>query len=211
MLQILHEYDSCCFSPHGRHDQMKQYEANIRSELSKQSSHGWFTTTADNHTKHEVCAQDKAIIAAALAGSFPPADPQWDTIPCDIIHQPVAQPGRCAQNVEPGGKPKPDPEPSAEPGFKMIGNDGACRDSNGNYPAWGSAKATNSECARVCSDNASCDAYMSTNNGMYCQFYCTSGLGKLCTVKGNGGGAPSTTTHQDQERYCWLKQPKELS
>jgi hypothetical protein len=54
-VQILHEYDSCCFSPHGRHNQMKAYETNIRSELSKQPLHGWFTTTADNHTKHEVC------------------------------------------------------------------------------------------------------------------------------------------------------------
>jgi hypothetical protein len=23
-VQILHEYDSCCFSPHARHDQMKR-------------------------------------------------------------------------------------------------------------------------------------------------------------------------------------------
>jgi hypothetical protein len=121
----------------------------------------------------------------------------------NVSHPPLASSNCITQ--------KPDPEPSAEPGFKMIGNDGACRDSNGKFPAWGSAKATNSECAKTCTDDASCDAYMSTNNGLYCQFYCTSGLGKLCTVKGNGGGIPSTTTHQDQERYCWLKQPKELS
>ena len=28
-----HEYDTCCFSPHGRHDKMLRYEAQIRAEL----------------------------------------------------------------------------------------------------------------------------------------------------------------------------------
>ena len=59
-VQILHEYDTCCFSPHNRHNQMLSYESNIRSELmaSDRSSgkHGWFTSAADNHSKHEVCA-----------------------------------------------------------------------------------------------------------------------------------------------------------
>ena len=32
-VQILHEYDTCCFSPHNRHDGMLQYESNIRQEL----------------------------------------------------------------------------------------------------------------------------------------------------------------------------------
>jgi len=107
-VQILHEYDSCCFSPHGRHDQMLQYEANIRTELmsdDRSSSsgplkHGWFTSTADNHTKHEVCAQDKTIIAAAMAGRFRPGSSSWQSIPCDILHQPL--PANCPQNVEPG-------------------------------------------------------------------------------------------------------------
>ena len=111
-VQILHEYDNCCFSPHTRHDQMRQYEANIRAELSAADrpatgGHGWFTTTADNHTKHEVCAQDKTIISSAIAGwrqgPWAPGDPRWETIPCDIIHQPL--PANCAQNVEPGADP----------------------------------------------------------------------------------------------------------
>ena len=54
-------YDTCCFSAHGRHDKMKKYEAEIRAELAaddrKGGEHGWFTETADNHSKHEVCAQ----------------------------------------------------------------------------------------------------------------------------------------------------------
>merc|ERR1712224_280804 len=69
-VQILHEYDNCCFSPHGRHDQMLAYEANVRAELMaadrKDFKHGWFTSTANNHTRHEVCAQDRAIITTAM-------------------------------------------------------------------------------------------------------------------------------------------------
>ena len=33
-VQVLHEYDTCCFSPHGRHEQMLAYERDIRSELA---------------------------------------------------------------------------------------------------------------------------------------------------------------------------------
>ena len=55
-VQILHEYDTCCFSPHNRHDGMLQYESNIRNELmaadrTTDSKHGWFTTAAVNHSK----------------------------------------------------------------------------------------------------------------------------------------------------------------
>ena len=81
---------------------------------------GRFTETADNHSKHEVCAQDKTIIAAAIAGKFAPKSPQWDKIPCDIMHQEL--PANCAQNVEPGLLPgyepsiPDDPEPQVEDG-----------------------------------------------------------------------------------------------
>ena len=76
-VQILHERDSCCFSPQGRHDQMMSYQRNVRAELQASdrrgdASHGWFTTTADDHTKHEVAAQDKAIISA-VASAVPGA------------------------------------------------------------------------------------------------------------------------------------------
>lgn len=108
-VQILHEYDSCCFSPHGRHDQMLKYEANIRAELMSDNrkqepnsplKHGWFTSTANNHTKHEVCAQDKSIIASAMSGRYSPGSPEWQSIKCDILHQPL--PANCAANIEPG-------------------------------------------------------------------------------------------------------------
>lgn len=104
-VQILHEYDSCCFSPHGRHDQMLAYEHNVRAELQgsdrKGGRHGWFTSTANAHVKHEVSEQDKTIIASALAGSLAPNDPGWDRLSCDILHQP-APGGACAPDWEPG-------------------------------------------------------------------------------------------------------------
>ena len=115
-VQILHEYDTCCFSPHDRHDQMLAYEANVRAELSAQSKgHGWFTSAADNHSKHEVCAQDKTIIAAAMAGRWQPGASNWEEIPCDIMHQKL--PAKCAQNVDPGLPPgyKPNVPPVPSP------------------------------------------------------------------------------------------------
>ena len=105
-VQVLHEYDSCCFSPHGRHAQMLKYESNVRAELGAREetaqhgvSHGWFTSTANAHVKHEVSAQDKTLIAAALAGRWSPGAPEWDAMECDILH---TSGGACAADVEPG-------------------------------------------------------------------------------------------------------------
>ena len=91
-VQMLHERDSCCFATIGRHDQMRRYETSIRAELQSAgratSGHGWFTVTADNHTKHEVCDRDKATIATVMkAGGYAPAASSWEELPCDIIHK----------------------------------------------------------------------------------------------------------------------------
>ena len=105
-VQILHERDSCCFATVGRHDQMRAYEANVRAELGAADragsvdAHGWFTTTASNHTKHEVCDRDKAIIETVMrAGGYAPAASAWDDIPCDIIHGP--QGSTCPADLPP--------------------------------------------------------------------------------------------------------------
>eukprot|EP00933_Yihiella_yeosuensis_P035499 TRINITY_DN29055_c0_g1_i1.p1 TRINITY_DN29055_c0_g1~~TRINITY_DN29055_c0_g1_i1.p1 ORF type:complete len:277 (+),score=34.50 TRINITY_DN29055_c0_g1_i1:80-832(+) len=115
-VQILHEFDDCCFSPHSRHDQMRKYEADIRRELMAKNRHGhgragsgWFTSTANLHQKHEVSAQDKTIIRAALQYRLEPGDDRWNNLPCDVLHQPLPlhqpRPGdACAINVEPGLK-----------------------------------------------------------------------------------------------------------
>lgn len=206
-MQILHEYDSCCFSPHGRHEAMLGYEADIRNELLSQPSHGWFTVAADNHSKHEVCAQDKTIIRTALeAGGFPPGSRFWESIPCDMMHQPL--PANCAADAEPG---LPPPEPATQPGYTFLGH-GACRDHAGKYPAWGGYRGDNTVCQAKCSSDATCTAYMSTgydpldpNSQNYCQFYCFAGESSLCNTAGNGGGAPTTNDGSSFNRYCWLK------
>ena len=103
-VQILHEYDSCCFSPHNRHSQMLAYELNVRAELGADEraggKHGWFTVTATNHSKHEVAAQGKTIIAAALHAHPTPGAAGWEQLPCDVMHQRL--PANCAPNVDPG-------------------------------------------------------------------------------------------------------------
>lgn len=129
-VQVLHEFDSyvrhsfsfalcehalklvplvprrCCFSPHGRHDMMRAYEFNIRRELLGRESSGWFTVTSNNHTRHEVCAQDKTIIASTLVGRWTPGSDAWDNIECDILH---GDGGACAPDVEPGCTNPSDP------------------------------------------------------------------------------------------------------
>lgn len=216
-VQILHEYDTCCFSPHDRHQQMMSYEANVRAELqaddrSTNRRHGWFTSTADNHSKHEVADQDKTIIAAALAQQRAPGAMEWNMLPCDILHQPL--PANCSQNRDPGLPPgyiPPVPEnfpgePDSEPGYVGVGW-GACRDSHGKYGPWGQLALGNSACAVRCSADAGCVAYMSTSHRGYCQLFCLA-KSALCGRPGDGGNTSdytSTVKHDVKGRFCWRK------
>jgi hypothetical protein len=52
----------------------------------------------------QVSAQDKTIIATAMAGSYAPGSLSWDHLECDILHQKPPG-GKCAANVEPGTTP----------------------------------------------------------------------------------------------------------
>ena len=89
-----------CFSPHNRHDSMLQYERNVRAELQADDraasahSHGWFTCTAVNHSKHEVSDQGKTVMAAVMAmveeGKVQAAAPEWGSIPCDVRLRPLS-------------------------------------------------------------------------------------------------------------------------
>eukprot|EP01052_Picozoa_sp_SAG31_P030026 SAG31_NODE_3043_length_4753_cov_3.006016_4_plen_829_part_00 len=222
-VQILHEYDTCCFSPHGRHDKMLAYEANIRAELAADdradpSKHGWFTTTADNHSKHEVCAQDKTIMTAALARKFKPGDKGWEALPCDIMHQPLPG-GTCAQNVDPGLPPGyepkiPTPEPKTEPGYTLLGF-GGCTDGTGKTPAavGNYTRGNNTYCAAICSADSTCLAYVSTEGPptALCRFYCSAksdAKHSHCDTVGDGGGKPTTADGgdwQDKVEFCWGK------
>ena len=102
----MNRYDTCCFSPHNRHAGMLAYERNIRAELGADDrangSHGWFTVAAVNHSKHEVAAQSKTVMRAALGASAPPDSPAWQTLSCDVMHQPLPGGEGCAPDVEPG-------------------------------------------------------------------------------------------------------------
>ena len=84
---------------------MLAYEHNIRAELSADDraggGHGWFTVAAVNHSKHEVAAQGKSVMRAALAASAPPGSDEWQNLTCDVMHQPLPG-GDCAPDVEPG-------------------------------------------------------------------------------------------------------------
>ena len=104
-VQILHERDDCCYATVGRHDQMLAYESNVRAELGARAEHGYFTTTASNHTHHEVAPVDKAIWAAGMrAAQLPPGDPGWDALQCDIMHNAE---GACSVRPPTGGAPPP--------------------------------------------------------------------------------------------------------
>lgn len=182
---------------------MLAYERNIRHELNVQGGgkHGWFTSTADNHTKHEVCAQDKSIISAAMKGNFAPGSDAWQKIPCDIMHQPVDQPGECAPNVEPGS---PGPEPPAESGYTFVGL-GACRDADGKYGVWGVDELDNTSCEFTCNLDPKCAGYMSTAYGSYCQYFCSS-PSPTCPNPGDGGtNTISKADNSSSSRYCWKK------
>lgn len=222
-VQILHEYDDCCFSPHGRHDQMLEYETNVRGELmaSDRSSpgapfkHGWFTVVSTDHVVHEVCAQDKIVIRSVLARATRPGSGLWDALPCDILRN-FAEGDLCPSDVEPALAPH---IPAVEDGYSFLGH-GACRDAQGRSPAWGLVQQelqprSNDDCARLCSEHEACDAYMSMDwtpmtvhywkFWASCTLYCARGVGGPCTNPGNHGGVPSSVAEAEPLHFCWLK------
>jgi len=87
----------------------------------------------------------------------------------------------------------PQPEPDSETGFTLLGF-GACRNAHQQYPPWGSFKGDNAACAAKCMSDASCVAYMSTQNGDYCQFYCDDDGDVGDGGGGGGGGGGARTT-----------------
>ena len=90
-VQILHEYDHCCFHSHGRHSSIIEYEARVRMQLSAQVRSGWFTVAALNHSRHEVCALDKQIIAVAIDQRWDAGSLAWNQIPGDVLHKGLAE------------------------------------------------------------------------------------------------------------------------
>ncbi|CAE7378575.1 unnamed protein product [Symbiodinium natans] len=85
-LQILHEDDTCCYAAAGRHDEIRAYETDIRTAVTSQQPHGWFTVVVTDHRLHEFCAEDKMVIEAALTTRPNPKSSRWDVLPCDVLH-----------------------------------------------------------------------------------------------------------------------------
>jgi hypothetical protein len=101
-LQLLHEYDPCCFAGHGRHAGILQYNAAIRSVLGggggggdggAASAHGTFSTAISDWNVHAVCPMDKLILKTALAQTREP-HPDLDHLPCDILRAAANSTGR---------------------------------------------------------------------------------------------------------------------
>jgi hypothetical protein len=111
-IQMLHEYDPCCFAGHSRHAGILQYNAAIQAVLDGGADtfarrHGMFSTAISNWNVHAVCPMDKLILRTALAQTLQP-QPDFDHLPCDILR--AANNTPCPFAAPPSPKPKPPPK-----------------------------------------------------------------------------------------------------
>ena len=60
-VQVLHEWDSCCFHGCGRHPRIQKYNEFVRA-----SGHGQFVTTVTSGNIHEVNERDRVVIASTI-------------------------------------------------------------------------------------------------------------------------------------------------
>jgi len=60
-VQILHEYDSCCFRAASLHDEIKDYNAYVQTQVN-----GWMQTAVTAGNFHEVNYRDKVVIASIV-------------------------------------------------------------------------------------------------------------------------------------------------
>lgn len=86
VLQLYHEDDSCCYAASNRHSELRRHEDEIRRELQKYPEHGWFTAVVTDHRKHELSMKDKEVIAWVLRHPLPAGSPEWNVLPCDVLH-----------------------------------------------------------------------------------------------------------------------------
>ena len=56
-VQVIHEFDPCCFHGHGRHEEIKGYNAFVQSQIE-----GHFETCPTMGHIHEVNLRDKTVI-----------------------------------------------------------------------------------------------------------------------------------------------------
>ena len=73
-LQILHEYDSCCFRAAGLHGEIKQYNGWVQGKVG-----GWMQTAVTAGNFHQANVRDKVLVAHVVerlrrAGTLTKAD-----------------------------------------------------------------------------------------------------------------------------------------
>ena len=64
-LQILHEFDSCCFRAGGLHTNITRYNTWAQGQVTAAKG-GWFQTAVTAGNYHEVNPRDKVIVATML-------------------------------------------------------------------------------------------------------------------------------------------------
>lgn len=107
-IQMLHEFDPCCFAGHDRHAGILQYNAAVAQRL-RSGTHGIFSTAISNWNVHAVCPMDKLILKSALQQTQLP-HPNFDILPCDILRAanstpcPYAPPDHYSGAVEASGE-----------------------------------------------------------------------------------------------------------
>ena len=82
-LQVLHEYDACCFHGHSRHDAILGYGERITDTLN--GTGGMFATAISDWKVHEWDERSRTIVAAGLIEAKQAA-PDFFHLPCDILH-----------------------------------------------------------------------------------------------------------------------------
>ena len=83
-IQMLHEFDPCCYAGHDRHAGILQYNAAVSQRLGAAGSHGGFSTAISDWNVHAVCPMDKLILKSALRQTQLP-QPDFNHLPCDIL------------------------------------------------------------------------------------------------------------------------------
>ena len=63
-LQIMHEYDSCCFRGAGLFAKIKDYNAWVQGELG--AAGGWMQTAVTAGNYHEVNPRDKVLVSILI-------------------------------------------------------------------------------------------------------------------------------------------------
>merc|ERR1712070_353373 len=60
-VQVIHEFDPCCFHGHGRHGRIVEYNNWVQGQIK-----GHFETVATSGNVHEVNPRDKVVVGMLL-------------------------------------------------------------------------------------------------------------------------------------------------